>query len=283
MAPPHTLVIDLENTLVNSTWDRKYGWRHAKRPGVDEFLTTLAQYYEIVIYSPSLQGIAEPVINSLDKQGCVMHRLYREATHYINGVYCKDLNSLNRNINKIVYLDDDHNAAKLNPENLIRVKPYEDPTDREDNTLERITPFLIEIAREEYSDVPQLLRQFNGMDADEIADELERRVDELKIQRLRKTERGLGSFSMAGKRHLPPPELAPERKNRNKTPAMLSSKDLVGQAPEVEQAGVAGWLKRRQKEQEEQQMRKMEKWNEVMMKKHMEKQKAEEEAKVQYA
>jgi len=30
MPCPHTLVLDLENTLVSSTWDRKFGWRHAK-------------------------------------------------------------------------------------------------------------------------------------------------------------------------------------------------------------------------------------------------------------
>lgn len=40
---PHTLVLDFENTLVSSTWDRKYGWRHAKRPGVDKFLLDMAQ------------------------------------------------------------------------------------------------------------------------------------------------------------------------------------------------------------------------------------------------
>eukprot|EP00560_Eucampia_antarctica_P008630 CAMPEP_0197826688 /NCGR_PEP_ID=MMETSP1437-20131217/3605_1 /TAXON_ID=49252 ORGANISM="Eucampia antarctica, Strain CCMP1452" /NCGR_SAMPLE_ID=MMETSP1437 /ASSEMBLY_ACC=CAM_ASM_001096 /LENGTH=380 /DNA_ID=CAMNT_0043427225 /DNA_START=303 /DNA_END=1445 /DNA_ORIENTATION=- len=282
MATPHTLVIDLENTLVNSTWDRKYGWRHAKRPGVDQFLSTMAQYYEIVVYSPSVQGLAEPVLMSLDKNGCIMHRLYREATHYINGVYCKDLNSLNRNVNRIVYLDDDPAAAKLNPENLIPVKPYQDPSDRNDNTLERITPFLVEIAREEYNDVPELLRQFQGMDADAIADELERRVEELRFERQKGAERGLGAFSMAGKRDLPQPELTPELQNKgNSSPAMLSSKDLVGEAPEVEQTGVAGWFKRRQIEQEEQQMRKMEKWNEIMMKKQMEKKKAEDEARAQ--
>ena len=43
MVPPDTpqpmvLVLDLEDTLVKSTWDRRYGWRHAKRPGVDKFL-----------------------------------------------------------------------------------------------------------------------------------------------------------------------------------------------------------------------------------------------------
>lgn len=283
MAVPHTLVLDLENTLVNSTWDRKYGWRHAKRPGVDEFLRTMAQYYEIVIYSPSHQGSAEPVINSLDPNGCVMHRLYREATHYIDGVYCKDLNSLNRNVGRIVYLDDDPNAAKLNPGNLIRVKPYIDPSDRTDNTLERITPFLVEIAREEHNDVPHLLRQFHDdMDADAIADELEQRVENLRNQRQSHAARGLGGFSRTMRDNLPPPEMTPEPKsNRTAPSAMLSSKDLVD-APssslDEQQSGIGGWLKRRQKDQEEQQMRKIEKWNEYAMKKQMEQKKAEEAA-----
>lgn len=86
---PHTLVIDLENTLVHSTWDRKYGWRHAKRPGVDKFLQTLAQYYEIVLMSPSLAGVAEPVVMSLDPQQCIMHHLFRESLHFKDGVHMK--------------------------------------------------------------------------------------------------------------------------------------------------------------------------------------------------
>ena len=105
--PPHTLVLDLENTLVGSTWDRKYGWRHAKRPGVEKFLHDMVQYYEIVLYSPSHEGLAEPVVAALDKDGCIMHRLYREATHFHNGIHVKDLNSLNRNVKRIVVLDDD--------------------------------------------------------------------------------------------------------------------------------------------------------------------------------
>jgi hypothetical protein len=41
--------------------------------------------------------------------------------------------------------------------------------------LARITPFLIKIEREGYNDVPKLLRQYQGMDADEIANEQDRR------------------------------------------------------------------------------------------------------------
>ena len=64
---PPTLVLDLEGTLVKSTWDKKYGWRHAKRPGVDKFLLEMSRYYEIVFFSPNIAGNAEPIMLMLDK------------------------------------------------------------------------------------------------------------------------------------------------------------------------------------------------------------------------
>ena len=64
-------------------------------------------------------------------------------------------------------LDDDPEALRFQPENLIRVKPY-DNANVEDNTLERITPLLVEISREGYDDIPGVLSQFRGMDADQI-------------------------------------------------------------------------------------------------------------------
>jgi len=276
---PHTLVLDLEQTLVSSTWDRKYGWRHAKRPGVDKFLKDMAQYYEIVLYSPSHDGVADPVVNTLDKSGCIMHRLYRDATYYINGAHCKDLSKLNRNLNRIVALDDDALALQLQPRNLIKVKPYDNPHDRTDRTLARITPLLIEIAREGCQDVPALLDQFQGMDADEMASEHERRIRELRSVREHRVQRGLGKLARgAGKRNLPTPELQAQDEygvSSTPTPTNITAKDLVGSAPKKEQsAGVIGWLNKRQKEQQEEQMRKMEKWQEVMMKKQMEKKKS---------
>lgn len=50
--PLPTLVLDLEDTLVHMEWDRKYGWRVVKRPGLDTFLMRMAQSgYEIVIFT----------------------------------------------------------------------------------------------------------------------------------------------------------------------------------------------------------------------------------------
>jgi len=152
---------------------------------VDKFLRELGQYYEIVLFSPSLMGVAEPVVASLDKNGYIMHHLFREATRFINGSHVKDISMLNRNVNRIIVIDDDPREVQLHQQNLLRVKPYDDPTDREDKTLENIIPMLIEIAKENHKDIPMLLNQFrreNGerMDAEEIANEYQNRIDALR-------------------------------------------------------------------------------------------------------
>lgn len=48
---PYTLVIELDDLLVHSNWTREHGWRTAKRPGIEEFLGYLSQFYEIVIFT----------------------------------------------------------------------------------------------------------------------------------------------------------------------------------------------------------------------------------------
>jgi len=278
---PHTLVLDLEQTLVSSTWDRKRGWRHAKRPGVDKFLLDMAQYYEIVLYSPSIDGIADPVVNELDKQGCIMHRIYRDGTYYHNGIHVKDLNKLNRNIDRMIVIDDDPAEVQFNPENLVRVKPYTDPNDRSDNTLARITPFLIEIARENHSDIPILLSQYQGMDADEIADEQDRRVRYYRDVREAEMDRGLGGFAkMSRKSVVMEPDMPAQEANFRPAPQQLSAKDIVGAAPSSssQSSGLIGFLNRREEEKIEAQQRKFEKWNEVMLRKQKER---EEKAKQQ--
>ena len=245
----------------------------------------MAQYYEIVLYSPSIDGIAMPVVDNLDKHGCIMHRLFRESTLFKNGKYYKDLKSLNRPINRMVVLDDDPDAyIGEDIDNVIVVKPYSDPTDRDDKTLERITPLLLEIAKENYSNIPVMLRQFKGMNADQIADEYQRRIDALRYNREVQASQGLGSFAAGTRRNRPAPELSPvpEGMETPSAAAGLTAKDIAGAAPPTSGSndtgdGVAGWFKRRQKENEEDHMRKMEKWNEHLQRKHEEKMKRDKE------
>lgn len=49
-----TLVLDLDDLLVHSDWTRARGWRTFKRPGVEDFLKTIAPKWEVCrLYAPA--------------------------------------------------------------------------------------------------------------------------------------------------------------------------------------------------------------------------------------
>lgn len=89
-----TLVLDLDETLVHSSFmpvknpdfvipvvidNNTHNVYVLKRPGVDEFLKTLGKFYEIVVFTASLAKYADPVLDALDPQRIVKHRLFRES------------------------------------------------------------------------------------------------------------------------------------------------------------------------------------------------------------
>ena len=73
-------------------------------------IPTAPRYYEVVIFSSNIAGVVDPVVNALDREGCAMHRLYRDATVFRRGGHKKDLAALNRNPRKIVVVDKDAKA-----------------------------------------------------------------------------------------------------------------------------------------------------------------------------
>ncbi|KAJ1509351.1 mitochondrial inner membrane protein required for protein import [Coelomomyces lativittatus] len=113
---PYTLVINMNEMLIASSWDPQFGWRIKKRPGVDAFLGYLARYYEIVIFTTSPAMVAQPILDQLDTYQSIMYRLYRDATQYHRGHYVKDLTHLNRDLSKVVVLD--VNADQFHPHHL---------------------------------------------------------------------------------------------------------------------------------------------------------------------
>jgi hypothetical protein len=60
-----TLVLSLEDTLIHTEWDRKYGFRTRKRPGLDAFLAHASQYYEIVIFTAAMSSYAQPITQQM--------------------------------------------------------------------------------------------------------------------------------------------------------------------------------------------------------------------------
>lgn len=147
--PPLTLVLDLNDTLVHSEWTRETGWRTKKRPGVDYFLTYLAQFYEIVVWSHEMGALATPVLDKLDPHGVIQYRLFKDATRYEDGVHLKDLTHLNRSLDKVVVIDHDSRVVKTHPDNAILIPKWDGKGDADsDNALLELIPFLEFLARE---------------------------------------------------------------------------------------------------------------------------------------
>lgn len=86
---PYTLCLSLDDLLVHSEWSREYGWRVAKRPGVDYFIRYLSQYYELVLFTSVPFATGEPLVRKLDPFRFIMWPLYREATKYEEGEIVK--------------------------------------------------------------------------------------------------------------------------------------------------------------------------------------------------
>jgi import inner membrane translocase subunit TIM50 len=197
-----TLIVDFEDTLVHLEWDREYGWRAVKRPGVDQFLVRAAAAgYEIVCFSSGLYMFLEPFTVSIDPRGAISHRLYRESTVFVGNKHVKDLSKLNRDLSSVIAVDDDPGAVEYQPENLICVKPFVDKNDVRDTTLLELVTMLEDFQMREISDVRTELARLRAKGhGDALAGfKLERE------ERVRKADeaqhRGLGGIMRGRGRH----------------------------------------------------------------------------------
>ncbi|XP_050220375.1 mitochondrial import inner membrane translocase subunit TIM50 [Mercurialis annua] len=187
-----TLVLDLNETIINSDWKRVRGWRTFKRPGVDDFLQHLARLYEIVVFSDQLSMYVDPVVERLDTNHCIRYRLSRDATKYQDGKHFKDLSKLNRDPRKIIYVSAHAYESSLQPENCIPIKPFlveDEDAEIVDTTLLDLIPFLEYVARASPPDIRKVLTSYERKD---IANEFKERSKE--TQRRMQEKRQPGFF-----------------------------------------------------------------------------------------
>ncbi|XP_076442911.1 mitochondrial import inner membrane translocase subunit TIM50-like [Babylonia areolata] len=203
LQPPYTLVLEMTGVLVHPDWTYSTGWRFKKRPGIEYFLSQVGPpLFEVVIYSQEQGMTADPLVSSLDPQGYVMYRLYRDATRYMNGHHIKDLGCLNRDLSKVIMLDWNPSATQLQPENTLLLSKWSG--DDEDRTLVDLAHFLKTIAASEVEDVRKVLEYYAQFD-DPIAafkenqrklqEEQERMAEDRKQKEDKKLSKwGLSSF-----------------------------------------------------------------------------------------
>jgi import inner membrane translocase subunit TIM50 len=175
---PLTLVLTLEDLLIHSEWSQKAGWKTAKRPGVDYFLAYLSQYYEIVLFSSNYMMYSEKIVEKLDPlRAYISYQLYKEHCLYKDGAHIKDLSKLNRDLSKVVIVDVSDDSVKLQPENAIKLPPWEGQPDDE---LIKLIPFFEYLATQQIKDVRPVLSSYQ--DKSQIPAEFAKRVDRLRAE-----------------------------------------------------------------------------------------------------
>ncbi|KAG7470733.1 hypothetical protein MATL_G00117010 [Megalops atlanticus] len=198
--PPYTLVLELTDVLLHPEWSLATGWRFKKRPGIDYLFQQLAPLYEIVIFTAETGMTAYPLIDSIDPQGFVMYRLFRDATRYMEGHHVKDVSCLNRDTSKVIVVDCKREAFSLQPFNGMALRKWDGNS--EDRTLYDLAAFLKTIAISGVEDVRTVLENYAHEDDPieafkrrqaQLAQEEEQRLAELAKQK--KQSLSLGSIA----------------------------------------------------------------------------------------
>ena len=113
------------------------------RPGVEKFLESISNLFEIVIFTASLSNYASPLLDILDPENKIKYRLYRDHCTFINGIYIKDLKKLNRNLKDLIIVDNSPLAYAFDMDNGLPIKTwYEDKDDVELSKIIKILEFL---------------------------------------------------------------------------------------------------------------------------------------------
>lgn len=77
-----------------------------KRPHCDDFLRKVCNWYELVVFTASVQEYADPVIDWLEQERKYFsRRYYRQHCTFRNGAYIKDLSSVEPDLSKVMIID----------------------------------------------------------------------------------------------------------------------------------------------------------------------------------
>lgn len=158
------LVLDLDETLIHSTHDgvarqtvtpgtppdfilRVNIDRHPvrffvhKRPHVDYFLDVVKDWYELVVFTASMEIYGAAVADRLAGDRKILaRRFFRQHCSLDYGAYTKDLSSISTDLSSIFILDNSPGAYRSYPDNAIPIKSWF--SDPKDTSLLNLLPVL---------------------------------------------------------------------------------------------------------------------------------------------
>lgn len=157
-APPVTLVLDLDETLVHCSTDpndvsnpdfsfevvfneHTYQVFAKKRPGFEEFLHHVRGKFETVIFTASQRVYADKLLDILDPtHELIQHRVFRDDCTCVEGNYLKDLAVLGRDLSSTVIVDNSPQAFAFQLNNGIPILSWFESDD--DRELYKLIPLL---------------------------------------------------------------------------------------------------------------------------------------------
>jgi CTD small phosphatase-like protein 2 len=154
-------VLDLDETLVNVKISKTNSNQGCLlfRPGLDDFLEHLSEWYEIVIFTAATKDYADAILDEIDLNGNLFaYRLYREHTTIIGNDYVKDISLIGRDLDKTVIVDNMAQNFKLQKENGILIHSFWGD-DEYDVALIELEKILKKVAQEK-GDIRVILKKY---------------------------------------------------------------------------------------------------------------------------
>lgn len=164
------LILDLDETLVHSSFkylrsadfvlpveidDQIHNVYVIKRPGVEEFLERVGKIFEVVVFTASVSRYGDPLLDILDTDKVIHHRLFREACYNYEGNYIKNLSQIGRPLSEIIILDNSPASYIFHPQHAIPISSWF--SDTHDNELLDIIPLLEDLSVKTSLDVGKIL------------------------------------------------------------------------------------------------------------------------------
>merc|ERR1712037_22851 len=160
-----TLVLDLDETLIHSQHDglgrggparstktsdftlnvvidsHPVSFYVYKRPHVDYFLQTVSQWYDLVVFTASMEVYGSAVCDKLDPHKSIIRkRYYRQDCRMEYHSYTKDLATVNSDLSSVFILDSSPGAYRHYVENAVPIKSWF--SDPHDTCLLNLLPML---------------------------------------------------------------------------------------------------------------------------------------------
>jgi RNA polymerase II subunit A small phosphatase-like protein len=114
------------------------------RPGLKEFLKRTSELYELVIYTASIPSYANPILDKIDPDNVINHRLFREHCEITKGFFVKNLSKLGRSLKNVIIIDNTPSSYSLHPCNGIPVNTW--ISSKNDTQLKELIPILEHLA-----------------------------------------------------------------------------------------------------------------------------------------